>query len=142
MARVLIRNGMLLTGDDRRPVVEDGYVLIEGDSIVAVGSGDPGAPDVDETLDATDMLVVPGFVNAHTHLCMVLGRNLGTDASLLHWLSAAQVPLMQAFEPEDYAVSMRLGAIENLKAGNTTVCEVFFAAHYEQEVDRLAARAL
>jgi 5-methylthioadenosine/S-adenosylhomocysteine deaminase len=37
---------------------------------------------------------------------------------------------------------MQLGAIENLKAGNTTVCEVFFSPHYDQEVDRLAARAL
>lgn len=88
------------------------------------------------------MLVVPGFVNAHTHLCMVLGRNLGTDSSLLHWLSAAQVPLMQVFEPEDYVVSMELGAIENLKAGNTTVCEVFFSPHHDQAVDRLALRAL
>src|ERR1700754_3977472 len=142
MARVLIRGGTLLTGDEARPVVAEGYLLIDGDTIAEVGPGDPGTRAVDEVIDASGMPIVPGFVNAHTHLCMVLGRNLGTDASLLHWLSAAQVPLMQAFEPEDYAVSMRLGAIENLKAGNTTVCEVFFSAHYEQEVDRLAARAL
>jgi 5-methylthioadenosine/S-adenosylhomocysteine deaminase len=142
MAHLLIRDGLLLTGDEERPVVERGYVLVEGDSIMAIGSGDPPAADVAETVDAAGMMVVPGFINAHTHLCMVLGRNLGTDASLLHWLSEAQVPLMQAFEPEDYAVSMELGAIENLKAGNTTVCEVFFSPHYEQGVDRLAARAL
>jgi len=88
------------------------------------------------------MLVVPGFINAHTHLCMILGRTLGSDRSLLHWLSEAQVPLMQQFEPEDYAISMQLGAIENLKAGNTTICEVFFSPHYEQEVDRVSTRAL
>src|SRR4051812_18620946 len=98
MARVLIRDGTLLTGDEARPVVKHGYLLVDGDTIVEVGSGDPGARDVDQTLDASEMLVVPGFINAHTHLCMVLGRNLGTDAALLHWLSAAQVPLMQAFE--------------------------------------------
>jgi 5-methylthioadenosine/S-adenosylhomocysteine deaminase len=88
------------------------------------------------------MLVTPGFINAHTHLCMILGRGLGIDRSLLHWLSEAQIPLMMQFEPEDYAVSMELGAIENLKAGNTTVCEVFFSPHYDQEVDLVAARAL
>jgi 5-methylthioadenosine/S-adenosylhomocysteine deaminase len=142
MSRILIRDGLLLTGVEERPVVARGYVLVEGDTIVAVEEGDPPALEVDETLDASDSLVVPGFVNTHTHLCMILGRNLGTDASLLHWLSAAQVPLMQTFEPEDYEVSMQLGAIENLKAGNTTVCEVFFSPHYEQEVDRLAARTL
>lgn len=81
-------------------------------------------------------------INVHTHLCMILGRTLGTDRSLLHWLSEAQVPLMQQFEPEDYAISMELGAIENLKAGNTTICEVFFSPHYEQEVDRISAKAL
>jgi 5-methylthioadenosine/S-adenosylhomocysteine deaminase len=73
---------------------------------------------------------------------MIYGRNLGTDRSLLHWLSEAQVPLMGAFEPEDYEISMQLGAIENLRAGNTTICEVFFSPHYDQEVDVLAARAL
>ncbi len=140
--RIVIRDGLLLTGDERQPVIERGHLVVDGDTITAVGAGDPPAVDADETIDATEMLVVPGFVNAHTHLCMVLGRNLGTDASLLHWLSAAQVPLMQGFEPEDYVVSMQLGAIENLKAGNTTICEVFFSPHYEQEVDRLAARAL
>lgn len=142
MSRLLIRNGLLLTGDDDRPVVEGGSLLIDGDAIVEIGEGEPSTRDVDEILDATEKLVVPGFVNAHTHLCMILGRNLGTDSSLLHWLSAAQVPLMQAFEAEDYVVSMQLGAIENLKAGNTTVCEVFFSPHYDQEVDRLALRAL
>ena len=142
MTRLLIRDGLLLTGDDDRPVVDHGYVLVEGDTITEVGTGDPGPQEVDETFDASEMLVVPGFVNAHTHLCMILGRNLGTDSSLLHWLSAAQIPLMQALEPEDYALSMQLGAIENLKAGNTTVCEVFFSPHYDDEVDRIAARAL
>jgi len=142
VSRLLIRNGLILTGDDERPFIEAGNLIIDGDAIVEIGDGEPSTHDVDEVLDATEMLVVPGFVNAHTHLCMILGRNLGTDSSLLHWLSVAQVPLMQAFEPEDYVVSMQLGAIENLKAGNTTVCEVFFSPHYDQEVDRLALRAL
>lgn len=142
MPRTLIRGGTLLTADDARPVLHDGYLLVADDTIVDVGSGTPPTDGVDQVLDASGMLVTPGFINAHTHLCMILGRNLGTDRSLLHWLSEAQVPLMGAFEPEDYEVSMELGAIENLKAGNTTICEVFFSPHYDQEVDALAARAL
>lgn len=142
MARTLIRGGTLLTADEARPVIDDGYVLIEGEAIIDVGSGAGPSDGADEVLDASGMLVTPGFVNAHTHLCMIFGRNLGTDRSLLHWLSEAQVPLMGAFEPEDYETSMQLGAIENLRAGNTTICEVFFSPHYDQEVDVLAARAL
>jgi 5-methylthioadenosine/S-adenosylhomocysteine deaminase len=93
-------------------------------------------------VDAAGCLVTPGFVNAHTHLCMIYGRTLGTDRDLLSWLSGYQVPLMRALQPQDYALSMELGAIENLKAGNTTVCEVFFSPHYEHEVDQIAALAL
>ncbi len=142
MTRTLIRGGTLLTADAARPVVADGYVLIDGDTIADVGTGPPPAGGADEVLDASGMLVMPGFVNAHTHLCMILGRNLGTDRSLLHWLSEAQVPLTGAFEPEDYELSMQLGAIENLLSGNTTICEVFFSPHYDQDVDVLATHAL
>jgi 5-methylthioadenosine/S-adenosylhomocysteine deaminase len=124
-------------------------VGIEGDTIIAMGDGRPesGPADRDldgwdEVIDASGMLVSPGFVNAHTHLCMILGRSLGTDQTLLAWLSDSQVPLMRVFEPDDYRLSMELGAIENLKAGSTTVCEVFFSPHYEQEVDLLSAEAL
>lgn len=142
MARLLIAGATVLTGDDQGRVLEDGYVLVDGNRIVEVGTGRPETTAIDEELNAAGMLVTPGFVNAHTHLCMILGRSLGSDRSLLHWLAEAQVPLMQAFEPKDYALSMELGAIENLKAGNTTVCEVFFTPHYGQDVDHLAAEAL
>lgn len=142
MTRTLVAGGTILTGDDDRPVVEDGWVAIEDGAITAVGNGRPPETGWDEVLEAEGMLVSPGFINAHTHLCMILGRGLGADRSLLAWLSEAQVPLMRALEPEDYRLSMELGAIENLKAGNTTVCEVFFSAHYDQEADLLAAEGL
>ena len=90
---LLVHGGTVLTGDEERPVIPDGYVLIEGDTITAVGDAPPEGHDGD-SIDASGMLVTPGFVNAHTHLCMIFGRNLGSDRSLLHWLSEAQVPLM------------------------------------------------
>jgi 5-methylthioadenosine/S-adenosylhomocysteine deaminase len=142
MTRTLVVGGTLLTGDDNRPIIDDGYVAIEDSTITAVGDGRPRETGWDEVIEAGGMLVSPGFINAHTHLCMVLGRTLGTDRSLLAWLSESQVPLMRAFEPEDYRLSMELGAIENLKAGNTTVCEVFFSSHYDQEADLRAAEGL
>jgi 5-methylthioadenosine/S-adenosylhomocysteine deaminase len=142
MTRTLVVGGTLLTGDDNRPIIDDGYVAIEDSTITAVADGRPQETGWDEVIEAEGMLVSPGFINAHTHLCMILGRTLGTDRSLLAWLSESQVPLMRAFEPEDYRLSMELGAIENLKAGNTTVCEVFFSSHYDQEADLRAAEGL
>ena len=142
MTRILVVGGTLLTGDDNRPIINDGYVAIEDGRITAVADGRPQDTNWDDVIEAEGMLVTPGFINAHTHLCMILGRTLGTDRTLLSWLSESQVPLMRAFEPEDYRLSMELGAIENLKAGNTTVCEVFFSSHYDQEADLRAAEGL
>jgi 5-methylthioadenosine/S-adenosylhomocysteine deaminase len=142
MTRTLVVGGTLLTGDDNRPIIDDGYVAIEDGTITAVADGRPQETGWDEVIEAGGMLVSPGFINAHTHLCMILGRTLGADRSLLAWLAESQVPLMRAFEPEDYRLSMELGAIENLKAGNTTVCEVFFSSHYDQEADLRAAEGL
>lgn len=140
MAGTLIRGGIVLTAEEGRAPIDDGWVLVDGDTIAAVGEGEP--PPADEVIDASGCLVTPGFVNAHTHLCMIYGRTLGSDRDLLSWLAGYQVPLMYTLEPHDYELSMELGAIENLKAGNTTVCEVFFSPHYGQEVDLLAAHAL
>jgi 5-methylthioadenosine/S-adenosylhomocysteine deaminase len=142
VSTLLIRGGILLTGDPTRPVVDPGYVLVDDATIVDVGAGPPPDRAVDEVIDAADMLVTPGFVNAHTHLCMIFGRGLGADRALLSWLSEAQVPLMQQLQPADYRLAMELGAIENLKAGTTTVGEVFFSPHYDQEVDTVALTAL
>lgn len=142
MTRTLVVGGTLLTGDDSRPIIDDGYVAIEDGTITAVADGRPQETGWDDVIQARGMLVTPGFINAHTHLCMILGRTLGTDRTLLSWLSESQVPLMRTFEPEDYRLSMELGAIENLKAGNTTVCEVFFSSHYDREADLRATEGL
>lgn len=133
--------GTVLTADPDRPLVERGQVLIEGNTIREVSEAAEPLP-ADERIDATGMIVSPGFVNAHTHLCMIYGRSLGTDRSLLQWLAEYQVPLMCALEPDDYRLSLTLGAVENLLAGNTTVCEVFFSPHYDREVDSVALSAL
>jgi 5-methylthioadenosine/S-adenosylhomocysteine deaminase len=140
MPATLLHGGTVLTAEEGRPPMEDAWVLVQGDTITAVGQG--SAPEADEVVDTSGSLVTPGFVNAHTHLCMIYGRSLGADRDLLSWLAEYQVPLMRALEPRDYELSMELGAIENLKAGSTTVCEVFFSPHYDQEVDQTAALAL
>ncbi|AFY66261.1 amidohydrolase family protein [Geitlerinema sp. PCC 7407] len=145
MASILISGGTILTSDDEGRVIDQGYIILRDRHIVEVAEGSPHPATVqavDQVVDAQGMLVCPGFINAHTHLCMILGRSLGSDRALLHWLSDSQIPLMQAFKPEDYAISMELGALENLKAGNTTICEVFFSPHYDQGVDEIAVNSL
>ena len=142
MTTTIIQGGTILTADPAHPQFTDGYIRIDDGIITAIGTG-PG-PDVPgaATLDARNKLVIPGFVNAHTHLCMTLGRSLGADRTLLQWLSEAQLPFMAQMDAGDYALAVTLGAIENLKAGNTTVCEIFFSSRYTDGADALAAEAL
>jgi 5-methylthioadenosine/S-adenosylhomocysteine deaminase len=142
MSKLLISGGAIATNDDRQTVIDRGYAIVEDQWIVEVGSGSPPTDTYDRTLDATGMLLIPGLINAHTHLCTIYGRSLGSDRALLHWLSDAQVPLMRALELSDYALSMELGAIENIKAGNTTICEIFFSPHYREGADEVAVESL
>jgi 5-methylthioadenosine/S-adenosylhomocysteine deaminase len=138
MTKLLISGCTIVTGDRFQTVIDRGYLVVEGRQIIEVDEGDPPPDHYDTTIDATGMLACPGLINAHTHLCMTFGRSLGSDRALLHWLSDAQVPLMRAFEPQDYAQSATLGAIENLKAGNTSICEIFFSPHYSDGADEIA----
>ena len=141
MKTTIIQSGTLLTADPAQPLLTDGHIRVDDGIITAVGTG--AGPNVEgaATIDARDKLVIPGFVNAHTHLCMTLGRSLGSDRTLLQWLSEAQLPFMGQMDAGDYALAVTLGAIENLKAGNTTVCEIFFSSRYTDGADALAAAA-
>lgn len=86
MATTLLRDGTLLTGEDGVEPIDKGWLLVEDELVAAVGDGDP--PAADEVIDASGMLVVPGFVNAHTHLCMIYGRSLGPTAT--SWAGSAR----------------------------------------------------
>jgi len=138
-----IEGGIVLTSDPDRPVLDPGYIMVDDGKIVDVQEGHPGAVTTTaQRIDARDRLVIPGLINAHTHLCMTLGRSLGVDLTLQNWLRQAQLPFMSQMQPEDYALAVTLGAIENLKSGNTSICEVFFSNRYEGGADLLATRAL
>lgn len=142
MALTLIEGGTVLTADPAQALLQTGYILIEDGIIKEVNEGTCPITDVHERINAANKLVIPGLINAHTHLCMTLGRSLGGDRALLQWLTESQLPFMEQMTPEDYALAVTLGAIENLKAGNTTVCEVFFTTRYADGADALAAKAL
>ncbi|MFM7173755.1 MAG: amidohydrolase, partial [Caldilinea sp.] len=86
---ILIENGAVLTVDDAGSVYEPGYLLVEGDRIAAVGAGAAPAAirrAAGSTIDATQMAVMPGMVNAHTHLFQTFLRGLADDKPLLEWL--------------------------------------------------------
>jgi len=122
--RKLIKGGTVLSLD---PVVGDfttGDVLIEGDKIVAVG---PALANGDvELIDATGMIVMPGFVDSHRHIWEGLLRNIGTDVPLegrTSYISFVLHKLAPAFRPEDAYAGNLVSALGAIDAGITTLLD-------------------
>ena len=94
---LLIRSASVLTMNSGREVIRDGAVLVEAGRIAYVGPA-AGAPrGAEEVIDASGKLVMPGLVNCHTHLCMVLGRTIGVERRLLGWLEV-EMGLMRGID--------------------------------------------
>jgi 5-methylthioadenosine/S-adenosylhomocysteine deaminase len=112
--------------------VERGDVLVDRDAgtIAAVGEG--AGENADETLDATDGLVIPGLVNAHAHVAMTLLRGYADDKPLDAWLREDVWPVEAELQPADVAAGARLAAAELIRSGTTAFADMYF------EMDALA----
>lgn len=141
---LLIKNGHVLTMDAQNTIYSPGWVWIEADRIEAVGQGQPPAGLAARTgriLDATHMAVLPGLVNAHTHLSQTFMRGLGDDKPLLEWLKQVMWPLQAAMTPEDMRLAGLLGLVENLRCGVTTVVQHHKITATPAHVDAVAGAA-
>ena len=122
--RTLIKNGMVLSIDPQIGEVANCDILIDGDRIVEVRPGleVEGA----EVIDATGMIVMPGFVDSHRHIWEGVLRNIGTDVPLegrSSYISHVLHKLAPAFRPEDAYMGNLLSALGAIDAGVTTLLD-------------------
>jgi 5-methylthioadenosine/S-adenosylhomocysteine deaminase len=122
--RRLVKGGTVLSLDPKVGDFKTGDVLIEGDEIVAIGpSLDAGEAEV---IDATGMIVMPGFVDTHRHIWEGLLRNIGTDVPLegrTSYITFVLHRLAPAFRPEDAYVGNLVSALGAIDAGITTLLD-------------------
>jgi cytosine/adenosine deaminase-related metal-dependent hydrolase len=121
MADILIINGIVVTMDGKRRVIEDGAVAITGDRIVAVGTtaqitAKHSAPKV---IDASRKIVMPGFIDAHAHAGHGFIKTLGAGRSDL-WYEACGYTYTQGSTPAFWRAEAQLAALERLRFGVTT----------------------
>lgn len=128
-ADLIITGGTVITMDGSRAIYDNGAVAIVGDSVVAAG---PRA-EVEKkyptarTIDATDMLVLPGFINGHTHVPMTLLRGLHDDVVLQDWLFKYIFPAEAKNVNEDFVRwGTRLAVAEQIRAGVTTFADMYY----------------
>ena len=137
MASILIKNACLLPIDESMSIIEDGWIHIEGSTILALGTGMPPQVDGAAVIDVDGDVVMPGMVNPHAHLAMTLFRGLGEDVD--DRLFRYVLPMERKFvTPEMVRVGTLLGALESIEAGVTTIADMYY---YETEVGRALDQA-
>ncbi|WP_336134573.1 amidohydrolase [Natronomonas amylolytica] len=106
--------------------IREADVLADRDTGRIADIGDDTGGEADETLDADGSLVVPGLVNTHCHAAMTLLRGYADDKPLDAWLQEDIWPVEGAFDPEDVRAGARLGAVEMIRNGVTSVGDMYF----------------
>lgn len=121
MARILLKNGEVYAGG--RVVKAD--VAIDGAIISGVGEVAPGW-QADRVIDCTDKLVLPGFVNTHTHAAMTLFRSYADDMALMEWLETKIWPAEARLTGEDVYWGTLLAIAEMIRGGTTAFADMYF----------------
>jgi 5-methylthioadenosine/S-adenosylhomocysteine deaminase len=117
---ILLKNAYVVTVDPERRVIPDGWILIEDDSIAAIGSmSELGDRRADEELDMRGMLTLPGFLNGHMHHWGTLFKNTGEGLLLEPWLDQVALPLLFQLTNEDLRIAAYMDAIAQLHTGTT-----------------------
>ncbi|QLG49905.1 amidohydrolase [Natrinema halophilum] len=101
-------------------------VLIDRDSGEISAIGPDLAGDADETLDAANSLVTPGYVNGHCHVAMSLLRGYADDKPLDAWLQEDIWPAEGALTSDDVRAGAELGLLEMIKSGITAFADMYF----------------
>ena len=145
MSELLIEGGTVIAMDAERSV-ERRDLLVVGDRIAWLGA--PGRapkpkPGVKRAkLSASDSVVLPGFVQAHVHLCQVLFRGLADDLPLLAWLRERIWPLEANHDERSLRTSAELGIAELLRGGTTTILDMGTTRHHDVVFEALEQRGL
>ncbi len=121
-------NGLTICNATVVPMTEErrnfvGYVRVEGSFIKELSDGSPRQTATsDQILDGTGCVLLPGLVNAHTHLYQVLLRAVWEDLELMPWLKRIY-GCARVLTPEHFYAGSLLGCVEAIRSGVTTGCE-------------------
>lgn len=143
---LLIKNGLSVLGTEME--VRRADILISNGRIVDIGDAlsfpTLKINDAHSIIDATDMMVCPGFIQTHIHLCQTLFRGSADDLELLDWLKQRVWPLEAAHTPASLAASSLLAVAEMIKGGTTAALTMETVNHTDavfETVKRTGFRA-
>src|SRR5580704_14019598 len=130
---LLVTHATIVTMDSDRRIIDDGVVAVAGDIFVFIGTAadfalhHPKGVTAKQTIDARGKLVLPGFINGHTHVPMTLLRGLKDDVTLDVWLKNYIFPAEAKNVTEDFVRwGTRLAAAEMIRSGVTTFADMYY----------------
>ncbi len=126
---LIVRNGTVVTMNAPKTVIENGAIAVRKSEIVAVGTVAEITQKFSssQTIDARGKVVIPGLINAHTHIPMTLFRGIADDLDLQEWLQKYIFPAEAKNVTEDFVrVGTRLGLAEMIRGGTTTYCDMYY----------------
>ena len=118
---LLIKNATVVLPDGQTKTAN---IAVEGSKILAIGEA-PADFIAEQTIDAKDMLAIPGFVNAHTHASMTLLRSYADDMELMTWLNDHIWPVEAKMISNDIYWGATLAAVEMIQSGTTTFADMY-----------------
>jgi 5-methylthioadenosine/S-adenosylhomocysteine deaminase len=125
---LLLTGGAVVTMNSAFEVFAPGAVAVRGDTIVAAGPAESitTAYEAAETADYPDQVILPGLVNAHTHVPMTLLRGLNDDLRLDVWLGYL-MPLEREFvTPEFVRLGTQVACAEMIRSGITCFADMYY----------------
>jgi 5-methylthioadenosine/S-adenosylhomocysteine deaminase len=136
---LLLTNAHVLTMDEAYAVHAPGAIAVVDGTILAVGAA--GSLDAEyaprETVDCGGRVLLPGLVNAHTHVPMTLLRGLADDLRLDVWLMGYMMPVEREFvRPDFVALGTKLACAEMIRSGTTCFADMYY---FEESVAEATA---
>jgi len=142
--RIVLKGGMVLSLDSKVGDFEKADVLIEDQKIAAIAPNVPATSAV--VVDATGMIVMPGFVDTHHHQYETLMRSILSDGNLgvygdapKNYVSVIQGILTPAYLPDDAYISELIASLSQLSAGVTTTVDLSQVSHTPEHSDACIA---
>ena len=129
----VIKNGTVLTMSPSRNIIESIDIVIKDDRIIDLVKDYTG--EYDELIDATNKVVMPGIINAHTHLGMSYFRATNDNLTLQDWLNNKIWPIEDKMDKDDVYYGTLLSCIEMIKTGTTTSNDMYF--YSDRAIDAL-----
>ncbi|GAA3586141.1 8-oxoguanine deaminase [Kribbella ginsengisoli] len=119
---IVIEGAAVVTLDRERRELTTGHVVVDGNRIVAVGSGPAPALGAARVIDGRGCLVTPGFVNTHQHLYQWVTRGLAVDSTLFGWLNTLY-PVWAGIDEESVHVAAQGALAQLARTGCTTASD-------------------